>query len=101
MSFQYSLTVDYRWYNNKSTICMFYYIQGIPFTFDELPKLMQDHPEVIAEADENRPIEPEELWRMSDYLIKEQMHPCLFVVNVDQPEILPDLCDMEYAEDEY
>jgi|TARA_A100001388_G_scaffold188517_1_gene141770 hypothetical protein len=90
-SFQYLLTADYRWYNKKSTICLFYYIQGTPFTFDELPSLMQDHPEVIAEADSHEPIEPEELWRASNYLSLEQMHPCLFELNVDNPELLPDL----------
>ena len=91
MSFQYLLTADYRWYNNKSTICLFYYIQGAPFTIDELPKLMQDHPEVIAEADLNTPIEPEEMWRISNYLVEEEMHPCIFDINVDNPELLPDL----------
>tara|TARA_B100000378_G_scaffold272975_1_gene265223 strand:+ start:364 stop:651 length:288 start_codon:yes stop_codon:yes gene_type:complete len=95
MSFQYELTVNYRWYDNKTTICLFYYIQGAPFTFDELPSLMQDHPEVIAEADSHEPLEPEEMWKVSNYLIQEQMHPCLFVVPVDHPELLPDIAKSE------
>ena len=95
MSFQYELTVNYRWYDNKTTICLFYYIQGTPFTFDELPSLMQDHPEVIAEADSHEPLEPEDMWKISNYLIQEQMHPCLFVVPVDHPELLPDIAKSE------
>ena len=92
-SFQYLLTADYRWYNKKSAICLFYYIQGTPFTFDELPALMQDHPEVIAEADSLEPIEPEQLWTASNYLTLEEMHPCIFDINVDKPELLPDLAE--------
>ena len=95
MSFQYELTVNYRWYDNKTTICLFYYIQGTPFTFDELPSLMQDHPEVIAEADSHEPLEPEDMWKVSNYLIQEQMHPCIFVVPVDHPELLPDIAKSE------
>ena len=95
MSFQYELTVNYRWYDNKTTICLFYYIRGAPFTFDELPSLMQDHPEVIAEADSHEPLEPEDMWKVSNYLIQEQMHPCIFVVPVDHPELLPDIAKSE------
>ena len=54
---------------------------------------MQDHPEVVAEADSLEPIEPEELWVASNYLTLEEMHPCIFDINVDKPELLPDLAE--------
>ena len=54
---------------------------------------MQDHPEVIAVADSLEPIEPEQLWKASNYLTLEEMHPCIFDINVDKPELLPDLAE--------
>ena len=88
---KYKITTNFCWFRGGSMIVKMYFINGMPFTFDELPSLMQDHPEVIAEADSHEPIEPEELWRASNYLSLEQMHPCLFELNVDNPELLPDL----------
>ena len=51
---QYKITTSYNWYETEEDkfIIKTYHINGIPFTFDEIPTLVQDDPEVIAWADE-------------------------------------------------
>jgi hypothetical protein len=46
---QYKITTSYNWYETEDDkfIIKTYYINGIPFTFDELPTLVQDDPEII------------------------------------------------------
>ena len=66
-----------------------YFIQGIPYTFDELPQIIQDHPSVQTEALTGRDWDDEDLYRCSSYLMEEQAHPLIFQVQVDNPELLP------------
>lgn len=66
-----------------------YFIQGIPFTFDELPSLIQDHPAVQTEALGHRDYDDEDLYLWSNYLIAEEMHPLMFEIELVNPELLP------------
>jgi len=66
-----------------------YFIQGLPYTFDELPQLIQDHPSVQTEALQHGDFDDEDMWRYSNYLIMEEMHPLLFSLEVQNPELLP------------
>jgi hypothetical protein len=45
----YKITYSYNWYktNNERFIIKTYHINSIPFTFDELPSIAQDDPEII------------------------------------------------------
>lgn len=67
-----------------------YFIENIPFTFDELPTICQDDPNIISEASMNPEYEMEDLWKWNNYLIEEECHPMMYVLNFKNPELLPD-----------
>jgi hypothetical protein len=66
-----------------------YFINNVPFTFDELPDSCMEDLELIHLADHERRWDPEDLYRTSFYLIDEQCHPMLFDLELENPEILP------------
>jgi hypothetical protein len=66
-----------------------YFINEIPFTFDEVdPEEMYDIAYIEA-ADKQRTFEPDDLYKTSFYLIDEQAHPMLFEMDLENPEDLP------------
>jgi hypothetical protein len=85
----YRIDTKYCWYNQGSMIVKMYFINQIPFTFDELPSVTMEDINLIELADENMRYEPEDLYRTSFYLIDEQAHPCLFPIELENPEELP------------
>ncbi len=71
-------------------IVRMYFIQGIPYTFDEIPQIIQDHPSVVTEALEfNHDYTLEEMAKCFEYLMEEQAHPLAFELPVNDPELLP------------
>jgi hypothetical protein len=66
-----------------------YFIENMPYTFDELPSLVQDHPAVQTEALQNYDYDDEDMYRYSNYLIMEEAHPLMFDIQVENPELLP------------
>lgn len=66
-----------------------YFIQGIAYTFDELPQIVQDHPGIQTEALANRDYDDEDLYAWSNYLIAEEAHPLMFDLELENPELLP------------
>ena len=66
-----------------------YFIQGLPYTFDELPAVVQEHPSVQAEALRHRDYDEEYLFMTSNYLMCEAAHPLIFELEVDNPDLLP------------
>ena len=86
---KYRIDARYVWYNQGSQIVLMYFIEGIPFTFDELPDISKQDLELIHLADNEKRWEPEDLYRTSFYLIDEQCHPMLFELELENPEILP------------
>jgi hypothetical protein len=66
-----------------------FYMGHLPYTFDELPQIIQDHPSVQTEALTHRDYDDEDLYRISNYLIMEEMHPLMFDIEVENPELLP------------
>lgn len=68
-----------------------YFINGIPFTFDDISTMMQDDPYVQIEAESNYYYSPDEMYKWSNYLIMEECHPLLFELDLENPEELP--CD--------
>tara|TARA_B100001079_G_scaffold208482_1_gene182403 strand:+ start:275 stop:517 length:243 start_codon:yes stop_codon:yes gene_type:complete len=71
-----------------------YFINEIPFTFDELPFGHLWDEELCRVADENRTYNPEYMYQMFGYLMMEELHPLYFPVELENPELLPD--DLEY-----
>ena len=68
----YKIEKAYCWYNKESQIVLMYFINHIPFTFDELSDFVMEDPEIIKKADEQRRWNPEDLYRTSFYLIDEE-----------------------------
>jgi hypothetical protein len=66
-----------------------FFINGIPFTFDDLPTIMQDDPYIQIEAKDHQTYTIEDMYRWSSYLIMEECHPLLFEVDLKNPEELP------------
>jgi len=93
----YRIDHAYCWYNNGSMIVKMYFINHIPFTFDELPDGHLYDLDLCRMADKERTFEPEDLYKNSFYLIDEEAHPCLFPVDLENPEDMPE--DEEYFYD--
>jgi len=85
----YHIDHAYCWYNRETTIVLMYFINGIPFTFDELPHTGFHTIEIVEEANQNRTFEPEDIYQSSYYLIMEECHPLMFEVDLENPEALP------------
>jgi len=86
---KYRIDTAYVWYNQGTMIVLMYFINHVPFTFDELPDCAMQDLEIIHLADNERRYEPEDLYRTSFYLIDEQCHPLMFEVELENPEMLP------------
>ena len=86
---KYRIDARHVWYDEGTKIVLMYFIEGIPFTFDELPDESIFDLELIEVADKERQYEPEDLYRTSFYLIDEQCHPLMFDVELENPEMLP------------
>ena len=89
----YKISTSYNYYETETErfLIKTYKINGIPFTFDELPGICQDDPQVIEEANENEIYTPVMFYQWSFYLIDEEVHPCLFTVDLENPELLDEI----------
>jgi hypothetical protein len=90
---KYKITTSYNWYETEDDkfIIKTYYINGIAFTFDEILTIVQDDPEIIQKANEQLTMTPEIFYQKSFYLIDEQAHPCLFELDLENPEALDEI----------
>jgi len=86
---KYQITHRYCWYNSGTMIVKMYFINEVPFTFDELPDESIYDEELIKLADLSLRYEPEDLYKSSFYLIDELCHPMLFDVSLENPQDLP------------
>ena len=81
-------------------IVKMYLINGMAFTFDELPVELCSDSEFVDKADSNISYEPEILYRNSFYLIDEELHPCLFPVDLENPEDMPEDDFLDFDEED-
>jgi hypothetical protein len=86
----YQISQAYCWYNEGTMIVKMYFINQIPFTFDELPDGHMYDDDLKRLADKQRTFEPEDLFKNSFYLIDEEAHPLLFEMDLENPQDLPD-----------
>ena len=86
---KYRIDARYVWYNRGTQIVLMYFINQIPFTFDELPEESLFDLELIKIADNERRFNAEDLYQSSYYLILEECHPLLYEVELENPEMLP------------
>ena len=102
MSYEYRITSNYCWYDyeDHSSIVKMYYINGMPFTFDEIEDGQLYDQDIIKEAKKHGiSYTPEQLYKYSFYLVDEEMHPMLFPVPLENPEDMPDDSDYICEED--
>lgn len=97
MSTKLKLTKAYCWYDSMELkvperVVKMYFINGIPFTWDELTEAEEENYscKIAANTHQIR-YTPEHLFRSSGYLIMEECHPCFFELEVENPEILAEL----------
>lgn len=90
---KYILSTSYNFYetHEERFLIKTYMINGIPFTFDELSSILQDDQNIIEEANENEVYTPELFFSWSFYLIDEECHPCLFELDLENPELLNEI----------
>ena len=84
---KYKITSNYCYHNG--IIVDMYFINGIPFTFDDVPQIIQDDPYVKIEAEGMYDYTSEDLYAWSTYLIMEECHPLMFDLELENPEALP------------
>lgn len=87
------ISFSYNWYETDTDrfIVKTYYINNIPFTFDELNEFEKENPEIIRLANEQLLMTPEIFFQKSFYLIDEECHPCLFELELENPEMLEEI----------
>ena len=78
------------WYNDERMIVKMYFLNDIPFTFDELPIGHLWDQDLVKEANGNKSFEIDDVYRGSNYLIQEACHPCFDNIEISNPELLPD-----------
>ncbi len=87
-----SYTIQTRncWYNNKTVIVKMFFLNDVPFTFDDLPEGYLYDYSIVQEADNNIAYAVDDIYKGSNYLIQEQCHPCFDPVEILNPENLPE-----------
>jgi hypothetical protein len=90
---KHKITYSYNWYQTDKDkfIIKTYHINHIPFTFDELPLIIQDDSEIIERANGQLTMTPEIFYQKSFYLIDEEAHPCLFEMDIENPDVLDEI----------
>jgi hypothetical protein len=86
---KYRIDSTYCWYNRRTELVLMYFINNIPFTFDDVPESYIYDREILELADNEREFEPEDLYQSSYYLIMEECHPLMFELDLENPEMLP------------
>ena len=72
----------YVWFENASMIVKMYFLNGVPFTFDELPVGHLYDQDLTAEADKHRDYDQEDVYIGSNYLLMEECHPCFNIFEI-------------------
>lgn len=85
----YAVTTKKCWYNDITIVKMFF-LNDVPFTFDDLPVGYFYDLDIVKEADNNREYYIEDIYKGSNYLIMEKCHPCFDTIEILNPENLPE-----------
>jgi len=90
----YTVSAKHCWYDGEKIIVRMYFLNDIPFTFDDMPDGHLYDKDLIDEANGNISYEVEDVYKGSNYLILEGAHPCFDTIEILNPELLPQ--DLEY-----
>ena len=97
---KFKITTNFCWFRGGSMIVKMYFINGMPFTFDELPDGHLRDQDLIKLADKHRTYNDDEMYQYYSYLVEEELHPCLFPIDLENPEELPDDISIHIDTDE-
>ena len=86
---KYLIHTKYCWYDKGNTLVLMYFIQNMPFTFDELPSIAKDDPEILEMANNEKRWEEEDLYKAYQYLMTEECHPLSYELELENPELMP------------
>ena len=90
----YKITTKFCWFDSGNKIVKMYFINEMPFTFDELPDGHLWDEDLCEMADESRGYSEDDMYKSFSYLVTEEVHPEFFPLEIENPELLPP--DMEY-----
>ena len=88
---KYLIHTQYCWYDTSEgeKLVLMYFIQNVPFTFDELPEVAKDDLEIVALANEQKRWNEDNLYMAYAYLMQEECNPMLFELELENPELVP------------
>lgn len=84
----YRVRCDYR-YVNGIGIVLVYFLNGLPFVYDDISDDERNDPFIKICAEEEPSLDIEDLTKNSEYLMLEELHPLIFPVELDEISILP------------
>ncbi len=96
----YKITTRFCWFDGGKKIVKIFFINEMPFTFDELPDGHLWDEELCRIADENRTYDPLDMYKAFSYMVEEEVHPEFFPVEIENPEELPPDMEFYYQEEE-
>ena len=76
-----------------------YFINGIPFTWDDLVDVDVEEKDVLLIANNEKKYNTEELYNYYAYLMEEEFNPLVFEIELENPEELP-LDQYEYGDED-
>jgi hypothetical protein len=97
----YTISTAHVWYEERKYIVKMYFFENIPFTFDEMPDGHLYDKDLVEEANKNLAYEIEDVYKGSNYMIMESMHPCFDMVEIKNPNDLPEDLVPFYDEEDF
>ncbi len=86
---KYRLEERYVWIDDGTRIVKMYFINGVPFTFDDLPDGALYDKDLIEMANKEKTWDMEDLFKAYQYLMAEECNPLLFDLELENPELMP------------
>ena len=86
----YTVSTKYCWFNEGNAIVKIFFLNDVPFTFDDLNEGYLYDKDIVEKADEGPVYSTEDIYKGSNYLIQEMCHPCFDPIEILNPENLPE-----------
>ena len=90
---KYKINTSYCWYETieGTKIVKMYFINYVPFTFDEIDNVACADPEIIIQANGNRVYTDEQIYKFHSNITEEECSPLLFDIDelIENPQDLP------------
>ncbi len=96
----YKVTAKFCWFNGGKKIVKMYFINEMPFTFDELPDGHLWDEELCKIADSSRSYSEDDMYKSFTYLVEEEVHPEFFPLELENAEILPPDIELYHSDED-